>query len=284
MNTPLSDKTRAVLARLLAIDYAAAARAIQEFIRNSVEEAGARGAVLGVSGGVDSSTALVLTARALGASRVHALLMPDREATPRRDIEDALWLIDKLGVGHDLIYINDIVDAVARSAPWSSGASRVALGNVKARIRAVLLYFYANTHNYLVVGTGDRSEILIGYFTKYGDGAVDILPIGCLYKTQVRRLAVELGVPEDIAYKPSSPRLWKGHEAEKELGISYEVIDAVLYALFDKGLGPDEAAEYTGVERSIVDRILGMHRASRHKRRTPPIPSLPWLKQPVSEI
>jgi len=147
-----------------------------------------------------------------------------------------------------------------------------------------ILYYYANKYNGLVVGTSDRSELLIGYYTKYGDGAVDILPIGALYKTQVRKLAEKLGLPRRIVEKPSSPGFWVGHLAEDEIGIKYEVIDVVLYALFDKGLKPEEVPRYTGIDQGIVNKILDMHRRSRHKRVFPPMPRLSWVGEPIKEI
>ena len=153
-------------------------------------------------------------------------------------------------------------------------ADRLPLGNLRARIRMCLLYYYANKKNLLVLGSGDRSEILIGYFTKYGDGAVDLLPIGILYKSQVRRLAAHLGVPEKVAFKPSSPRLWPGQTAEGELGIPYEEIDLVLHAVFDRGISWEEAAEATGVDEWKVRRIRELHEKSKHKREMPPTPPI----------
>ncbi|MEM4853412.1 MAG: NAD(+) synthase, partial [Thermofilum sp.] len=122
---------------------------------------------------------------------------------------------------------------------------------------------------------GDKSELLIGYFTKYGDGGVDVMPLGSLYKTWVRQLALHLGIPERIALKPSSPRLWPGQTAEGELGLSYEVIDEVLYLVFDRGLEPSEAAREAGVSEEVVERVMEMHRRSEHKRRPPPVLPLP---------
>ncbi|MCD6095129.1 MAG: NAD(+) synthase, partial [Thermoprotei archaeon] len=144
-------------------------------------------------------------------------------------------------------------------------------GNLKARIRMCLLYYYANVNNALVIGSSDKSEILIGYFTKYGDGGVDLLPIGDLYKTQVRQLAIGLGVPKKIAYKPSSPRLWPGHMAEDELGLSYEEIDIILYAYHDLGLSEDEIVQRCNVSADKVKRVISMVRNSEHKRKMPPI-------------
>ena len=131
-----------------------------------------------------------------------------------------------------------------------------------------LLYYVANSKNLLVVGTGDRSEILIGYFTKYGDGGVDFLPIGDLYKTQVRWLGKHLGVPENILTKPSSPQLWPGHKAEEELGVTYDRIDLILHAIFDLRMEAEEVRKQFGED---VDRVLELHAKSSHKRAMPPI-------------
>ena len=137
-----------------------------------------------------------------------------------------------------------------------------------------LLYYVANEEGMLVAGTGDRSELLIGYFTKYGDGAADFLPIAVLYKSQVRRLAKHLGVPDRIAFKPSAPRLWEGHLAEKELGVRYEDVDKVLFAMVDLGLPPLKAARVTGVGEEVVERVEELMRAARHKLIPLPAPSL----------
>lgn len=268
---------------IINIPYDKAEKTIIEFIKNKIEEANLKGAVIGLSGGVDSSVTLLLTMKAIGIERVTALIMPDTRVTPKRDIEDALWLVKKYGIKYYVIRIDDIVDSYS-AMPFFNINYNIPTGNLRARIRMNILYYYANLHNYIVVGTGDRSEILIGYFTKYGDGGVDILPIGSLFKTQVRKMGDYLGLPEKITSKPSSPALWLGHKAEEELGIKYETIDLVLYALFDKHIEPEKVPEHTGVDPSIVAKILEMHRKTRHKRLSPPIPSLPWVKEPVREI
>jgi NAD+ synthase len=139
---------------------------------------------------------------------------------------------------------------------------KLELGNIKARTRMTILYYYANKENKLVAGTGDKSEILTGYFTKYGDGGVDFLPIGDLYKTHVRDLSREMGVPEKIVSKPSSPGLWKGQTAEGELGIEYETLDRILYDLVDKGL-PIEEIDY---DRKTVEYVDRLFKRSAHKR------------------
>ncbi len=261
---------------IISVPYDKIEREIIEFIRSKVEEAGAKGVVVGISGGVDSATAFMLGVRALGKDRVHPLIMPDVLVTPEEDVEDAKRLAQIAGVTPHIINISPIVDVYKSTIPIyeNDEIDKVPLGNLRARIRMCLLYYYANKKNYLVLGSGDRSEILIGYYTKYGDGGVDLLPIGILYKSQVRRMALHLGVPEKIAFKPSSPRLWPGQMAESELGISYNEIDLVLHAYFDRGLQPSEIPAATGVEEWKVKAILDMHRRSEHKRKMPPLPPL----------
>ena len=267
---------RITLEDIINIDYSYVSNEISNFIKEKINEAGAKGAVLGVSGGVDSATVLFLAVKALGAERVQPLIMPDANVTPDEDVEDAKMLVEKVGAKPHIINIAPIVDVYKSSIPIyeNDEADRLPLGNLRARIRMCLLYYYANKKNYIVLGTGDRSEILIGYFTKYGDGAVDILPIGILYKSQVRRLASYLGVPDKIAFKPSSPRLWPGQTAEGELGISYDEIDVILHAIFDRGIRPDEVPEYTGISYEKVKRVMELHESSRHKREMPPAPPL----------
>ncbi|HII03630.1 MAG TPA: NAD(+) synthase, partial [Candidatus Nitrosotenuis sp.] len=145
----------------------------------------------------------------------------------------------------------------------------LALGNLRARIRASLLYYYANAKNYLVIGSSDKSEFMIGYFTKFGDGSSDVLPIASLYKTQVRQLAKHLGVRDSIISKKSSPNLWKGHIAEEEIGASYEEIDCVLYCIIDKKIHPESIEKLTGISHQKIEKILQLHHNSNHKRIMP---------------
>ncbi len=246
-------------------------------IREKVEERGCRGVVVGLSGGIDSSVTAFLSVRALGKDRVLGLIMP-YVTTPKEDVEDAIKVAEMLGIQYRVIDVSKIRDAYASSIPDFDEHDRIPAGNLLPRIRMTLLYYYANKYNLLVAGTGDRSELLIGYFTKYGDGGVDILPIGCLYKTQVRALGRYLGVPEQIVTKPSSPRLWPGHLAEEELQLKYEVIDLVLHCIFDLGLSVDDTVRETGINRDIVLRVLSMYERSRHKRSLPPTPMLELSK------
>ena len=269
---------RITLNQLLSLPYNEVEELITSFIRERVSQAGVDKAVVGLSGGLDSSTVLDLLVRALGESKVVALIMPDPRVTRREDVNDAIELAGKYGVEYYVVTISGIFDSFS-SIPFFSREDLISNGNLRARIRMTLLYYYANRYKALVTGTGDRSELLIGYYTKYGDGGVDILPIGSLYKTQVRRLAMHLGLPSKIVNKPSSPGFWLGHLAEEELGIKYEEIDLVLYSIVDRGIDPSLVPKYTGIPRDIVDKVVEMHRKSRHKRVFPPIPRFPWMKK-----
>ncbi|MCE4620014.1 MAG: NAD+ synthase [Desulfurococcales archaeon] len=267
---------KVTLNEIVNLNYEKISNKIGEFLVSKLEEAGAEGFVVGISGGVDSATTFALAVKHVGKDKVLPLIMPDSEVTPEEDVRDAKELVELFGLKPHVINIAPIVGVYKSAIPIyeNDEADKVPLGNTRARIRMTLLYYYANKLNRLVLGTGDRSEILIGYFTKYGDGGVDLLPIGILYKNQVRRLAVHLGVPEKIAFKPSSPRLWPGQTAEGELGVSYEQVDLVLYSIFDLKIPPEEVPEATGVPEEVVRRILDLHKKSEHKRQPPPTPPL----------
>ena len=261
---------------LVNLDYGSIESKIGSFIANTLESSSVDGYVIGLSGGVDSSTAAALAVKYVGSDRVFALILPDSSVTRKEDVEDAKALARDLGIEYHIIDIAPIVEVYRSSLPIyeDEDKDRIPMGNLRARIRMTLLYYYANKMNRLVLGTTDRSEWLIGYFTKYGDGAVDVEPIIVLYKTQVRRLAKHLGLPDKIAFKPSSPGLWPGHMAEKELGVSYEEVDLVLYALFDKGLKPESIPEATGVSKRVVERVLELIRINEHKRLPPHQPKI----------
>ncbi len=258
----------------LDIDLQYAVERITNFIKEYLAKSKAKGYVIGLSGGIDSSTTLALLVKAVGSEKITGLIMPFKGITPEEDINDALDLANSFNVKHHIICINSIFEAFKSIIPYFDEQDRISNGNLMARTRMILLYYYANKYNYLVVGTGDKSEILLGYFTKGGDGMVDILPIGDLYKTQVRKVAKYLGLPERIVTKPSSPRLWAGQIAEQELGISYETIDLVLYSLFDLRLSMDEIAEKTGISKSVIQAIYERVISSQHKRSLPPIPRI----------
>ncbi|MFN3804862.1 MAG: NAD+ synthase [Pyrobaculum sp.] len=252
-----------------AIDYDKAQEIITSFIRQYVEETGVRGVVAGVSGGVDSTVAAALAAKALGPERVLGLFMPS-VYTPPEDWRDVQEVSSALGIRLKTVEITPIVESFAKTIPDFSPEDKMARGNLMARVRMSILYYYANRDNLLVLGTSDRSEILLGYFTKYGDGGVDILPLAPLYKVQVREMAMRLGFG-NVVQKPSSPRFWSGHTAEGELGASYEEIDPVLFALFDKRLTVEETRKIFG---EIVDMVVRRVEKNSHKRGPPPSPDL----------
>jgi len=258
-------------AGLFELNYDEVISRISEFIVQIVEKAGSRGVVIGLSGGLDSSVVCALSVKALGRDRVKALIMPDSSVTPVRDVEDAKRLAEEFGLECHFVDIKTLYDAFSKNVPFYDEEADIANANLRARLRMINLYYYANSRNLLVCGTGDKSELLLGYFTKYGDGAVDFLPIGDLYKTQVRELAKKLGLPKTIVEKPSSPALLPGQTAEGELGASYEEIDRVLYLYMDLGRSIEEIIQETRFSEGKVRAIIRRIHLNEHKRVLPPI-------------
>lgn len=252
-----------MLKELTDIDYSSITKKIEGFLNEQVLSSKTNGVILGLSGGIDSSVITYLCSRVLK-EKTLALVLPDTKISPKEETEDALKIIEELGIDYKLLDINLIVSEYSKYLEPNSRA----LGNLRARIRTNLLYYYANSKNLLVVGSSDKSEFLIGYFTKFGDGAADILPIVSLYKTQVRELARYLGVYESIIIKKSSPNLWPGHIAEEEIGAQYEEIDLILYCMIDKKLSIEETVKITSIDRSTVDKIFQLYKNSEHKRVT----------------
>ena len=240
------------------------------FIRDKVRDAGADGVVLGLSGGLDSAVVATLCARAIGPERTLGVLMHE-EATPPREMKDAKDLADSVGIEHLAVPIGPVMDTYRRLL--GGVVEPRAFGNVKARVRMIVLYYQAQTRNRLVMGTGNKSEALTGYFTKHGDGGVDYQPIGDLYKTQVRALAKHLGVPQHIIDKVPSAHLAPGQTDEGDLGITYEHLDSILLGI-ELGMNDEEIAERTGLPRAEAARVRGMVLATRHKRRAPLCPKL----------
>jgi len=245
---------------------------ITEFVRETVKEANADGVVVGLSGGLDSSVVAALCVRALGRESVLGIIMP-AEFTPKEDIDDARKLGRQLGMKTVLINIQEIVESFFRALQCDrkNVEQKIPMANIHARARMVILYYYANLRKYLVAGTGDRSEAMIGYFTKYGDGAADFLPIIHLYKTQVRELAEHLGIRERIVHKVSSPQLYPGHKATDEIPLDYDRLDPVLVGLFDHGFPPMNVSQKTGVPIEVVEEVMRRFNASKHKREYSPM-------------
>ena len=281
---------------------------IENSIKQIVNDANSNGAVLGLSGGIDSAVVAKLASNSVD---VCALIMPEREVTPPEDIKHAEDFAKGIGIRYSIIEINDVLEKINDVFPWpmfleSRGTEttrikvawnkkaedekkKMAWANVKPRTRMIFNYLVANLNNRIVLGTGNRTEILLGYATKYGDGGVDIQPIGDLYKTQVRQLAKYIGIPKEIIEKPPSAGLWKGQTDEVELGATYDDIDCILYHMAEskKEFVRKSREESMGNSRemyssesgyklkqfdpSIVKSISGRVNRNEHKRILPRI-------------
>ena len=241
-----------------------------DFVQRVVDDANAEGAVIGLSGGIDSTTTAAVAVEALGPEGVHGLVMPS-DVNTDENMSDAERVAERLGVEYDVIDINPIADAVFDAYPDATD-DRMATGNVRVRLRGVLNYFVANHESRIVLGTGNRSEALTGYFTKYGDQAVDCNPIGNLYKQQVRQLAASFGMPEEIVMKTPSAEMWLGQTDEEEMGLDYDTLDAILALHVDGPLSKAATVRELGVEPAQVERVVDLYERSAHKRRMPPAP------------
>lgn len=240
---------------------------IEHFLAEKLRKTKANGYTLGVSGGIDSAVVLRLATRAVGKDRVLGLIMPEKDS-PSEDVEDAKMICDLDGVKYESIDISTVVESFSRTI--GRDLDQRGLGNVKARSRMILLYERAGRDGRLVLGTSNKSELLTGYFTKYGDGGADLEPIGDLYKTEVRQLARKLGIPDKIIEKTPSAGLWRGQTDEEEIGMDYADLDMVLLAI-ELGLDVKTAAERTGIPEEGVQRVADLVRASSHKRKFPPV-------------
>lgn len=243
---------------------------IQSFIRTSLDAAGVDRAVLGLSGGIDSTTTAHLTVDAIGADALHGLVMP-AQVSDDENMSDAERVARDLGIDYDVVAIDPYVEVLLEDFPHVRD-DHVAVGNAYARTRAIINYLVANHEDALVLGTGNRSEALVGYFTKFGDGAVDCHPLGNLYKQQVRQIARYVGVPEDIVEKTPTAGLWVDQTDEDELGIDYDTLDSILALHVDGHLSPSTTARTIGIDRETVERIASIHERSEHKRSVPPAP------------
>jgi NAD+ synthase len=229
---------------------------ISAWIQTKVKEAGAKGVVVGLSGGIDSSLVAVLAKRALGDNFL-GLIMPCHSIAT--DIEHAEMLARKFSIRTRRIDLAPVNDLMVKVLPEGN---RMARANLRPRLRMIILYYFANSLGYLVAGTDNKTESFTGYFTKYGDGGVDILPISHLLKRQVRAMARELGVPEEIITKPPSAGLWEGQTDEGEMGITYEELDTIIAGI--------ESGNTEGLNPALVEKARRMHASSEHKRRLPP--------------
>jgi NAD+ synthase len=234
---------------------------ITDFIINEVNKRNSEGVVVGLSGGLDSSVAASLAVKALGAKCVFALVLPELNITPKQDIFDAQQLAKSLRIKYKIIEIGVTKRRLLTKMP----KNKLAQGNFSSRLRMCLIYYYAGIMHRLVLGTSDKSELMLGYYTKHGDGAADIFPIADLYKTEVRELARYLQIPSAVLEKKSSPRLWKGQTAEDEIGLYYEEIDEILRKL------DTDTLKKSKFNSKNIQRVVDLLQNNKHKRELSPI-------------
>jgi NAD+ synthase len=242
-------------------------RLLVEFIRNETRKFGFNRVVLGLSGGIDSALSATLAAEALGPENVVALILPYKTSSPESE-GHARLLIEQLGLQHDKIDITPMADSLFEH--YGDEMSNLRRGNVLARLRMVCVFDRSAAEKALVLGTSNKTEYLLGYTTWYGDSAASIQPICDLYKTQVRALAKALGVPKPIVEKKPSADLWPGQTDEGEMGLTYELVDQVLYLLVDERLDPERVISL-GFDRVLVERVIRTVRNNQFKRMTPVI-------------
>ena len=253
----------------LSIDTGLIRKILTEFLHTEITRAGFNKAVVNLSGGLDSAVSFVLATEALGPQNVLALRLPYKTSSAD-SLEHAQLLADQFGSPIKTIPITGMVDALIESEPEISDMRK---GNIMARLRMIVAYDQSEAFKGLVVGTGNKTEILLGYTTLYGDSACALNPIGDLYKTQVRQLARTLKIPEVIIAKPPSADLWTGQTDEGELGFTYEEVDKLLYLLVDRRYRPEECVE-AGFEEKFVRRVVERVRKNQFKRILPPIAKL----------
>lgn len=254
----------------LTIDPKEVITVIKDFIKTYVQNSKCKGVVLGLSGGVDSAVTAIICRDILGKKNVKCLFLPDG-TTPQTDFKHYELIVKKFDLNSEKKDISSTVKELTSNCVIKP--DKYALANIKARTRMVLLFEYANMTQNLVCGTSNKSEILVGYYTKYGDGGVDIMPIGDVYKTQIWELAKFLKIPKEIIIKPPTAGLWKGQSDEKELKLSYHQLDKILLGL-EKKMDLNDIASIVNVKKSEVERIKNMRIRSEHKKRSALIPKV----------
>jgi NAD+ synthase len=260
---------------LLELDLPEVEGRIRRFIKQYVENAGAKGIILGLSGGIDSATTAAMSSLSIGGSRVIGLMLPEKETYNSKDIDDAKLVAEQFGLKTQVCDITPVLDGFYETIPIFDQAEKLCKGNIKARTRMIYLYYYANKLNKIVCGSSDKSETMMGYFTKWGDVAADISPLMDLYKTQVRKLAEHIGIPPELAAKPSTPALWPNQLAEAELGIKYETLDLILYGL-ERFMTTKEIAQQLSVKMPLIEKVKTRWLSVEHKRRLPLAPKIEY--------
>jgi len=241
---------------------------IHKFILETVEKIGLNGVAVNISGGIDSAVTLHLAVQALGPERVTAITIPERDVTPGRDITDVMLHCKQLNLTCNTVEITPILHVMRDILPRYDITDRITCGNIRSRLRMIVAYHHANIEGKLVIGTSNKTELLTGFFTKFGDGGVDFMPLGDLWKYNIKQLARYLEIPENIIKKAPSPGFYEGHTDEAELGMSYDNIDLILYS-YEKGLTIKEISKDLSISTQEVARILKRVKANQHKRANP---------------
>ena len=251
---------------LLAINTKQIRKLLVDFISDEIRNVGSERGVVGLSGGVDSAVSCFLAVEALGKRNVLAVLMPYKASSPQ-SLDDAQLVVKQLGIRSEIVDITPMVDAFGASA---SHLDRIRKGNIMARARMIVLYDRSAREKGLVIGTGNKTEILLGYTTHFGDDACGVNPVGDLYKSQLWELAKELGVPENIIRKIPTADLWEGQTDEGELGVSYRKVDRLLFHLVDERKS-DKELRLLGFDRALMEKVKGLIQRNQFKRRPPVI-------------
>lgn len=254
--------------QLLLDDPTSVIRKICMFIKKCVHDSNLKGAVVSLSGGIDSAVTLAVTVKAIGPEDVTAITMPECDITPEEDLEDVTCLSELFDVTCERIELSSMLHVMRKSLSIPLDKNIIAYGNIKARLRMLVTYFFANMENKIVVGTSNKSELLTGFFTKYGDGGVDIMPLADLYKTQIRQLAHHFKIPDRIITKPPSPGFFRGQTDEDELGITYKDLDLILYSL-ENNYSPKEICDSLKIPLSQIEKIIQRVNSNEHKRHFP---------------
>ena len=252
----------------MSIDCEKTSQKVIQFIQTTVNNTGLDGVVVNVSGGIDSAVTLHLAVNALGPEKVTAITIPERDVTNENDITDVMLHCNMLNLTCNTVEITEILHVMRDILPEYDITNKITSGNIRSRLRMIIAYYFANKEKRIVLGTSNKTELLTGFFTKYGDGGVDQMPLANLWKFNIKELAYYLGIPDTIIRKPPSPGFYRGHTDEDELGMSYDNIDLILYG-YEKGYTVKEISNETGILEKEIHRIIDRVKANQHKRQLP---------------